>query len=127
MIAFEREMVWITLRDLDHGLGGRDLELARQLELLVQRCQARAAPARPLGRETQPDLDVLTARTVAAARALVAKLRETRPAEGSETPGPGAEAPVISQGSDGFENDSDSFTAALDPQCTGPTDPSESS
>lgn len=108
IIAFERERVWVTLRDLEHGLGRRDLELACQLERLVERCEARAAPARSLGRDTQADLDALAARVVAAARGLVAKLRETRPAEESETPGPGAHAPVT-------------------PQSTGPTDPSESS
>ncbi len=36
-------------------------------------------------------------------------------------------APAVPQCSDGFDNDSDTFIDALDPQCTGPNDPSESS
>ncbi len=38
----------------------------------------------------------------------------------------GDDAPVVAQCNDGFDNDSDGFIDALDPQCTGPTDPSES-
>lgn len=39
----------------------------------------------------------------------------------------GDDAAVVPQCSDTFDNDSDGFIDALDPQCTGPTDPSESS
>lgn len=90
VVAFQGEKVWITVRNLERGLTEKDLALARELEIVLRRSRVRSAPSPPLGAGSLQDLEDLAAKTLEAARSLVASLRdpgESQPTASSRAPG----------------------------------------
>lgn len=90
LFSLEKTQVWVTIRNLEHGITERDLALARQIEGLYQHCspdgRSPGRPAANAGAPTAEDwttsagVDRLVERAVAAARHLVAEFERTRPA-----------------------------------------------
>lgn len=93
IFTLEGNQVWVTIRNLEHGITERDLVLARQLECLYRACHPgsrmpvpRATeagePPQPSERPVTSEIDRLAARSVAAARKLLAELALEAPPEG---------------------------------------------
>ncbi len=84
-ISWARERVWVTLRSFELGLTWRDLELARKLEVLAERCAAATLPEPPLPPGSFADFEELAEVTRLALQALHRELGE---GDGSARPGP---------------------------------------
>ena len=93
IFTLEGNQVWVTIRNVEHGITERDLVLARQLECLYRACHLgprlpvpqMAKPGDQLPQSEPPvtsEIDRLAARSVAAARKLLAELALDTPPEG---------------------------------------------
>ncbi len=83
-ISWAKERVWVTLRNFELGLTGRDLEMAGKLEALAERSAAVSLPEPPLAPGSFADFEELAEVTFLALRGLCAQLGEER---GRDRPG----------------------------------------